>query len=331
MKYKKSHILKSFLLLLILCCLFTDAFAFKIRFTWYKNNKYVYLSDVAKYYGMKLRTNKMYCKLSSRYTNIKFHYKSKEMYINGHKILLSMPAIYNKGNPAICEKDFLLLLDPIVRKETLKRHKLTTVIIDPGHGGKDNGAAGKYYKEKDIVYSIALKLKSILKSNGFKVVLTRDKYSFIPLKSRPAVSVKYDGDIFISIHCNSVGGNLSRVKGVETFIYTPIGTSSTNGGSPVSKKQYGNIHDKNNARLGHEIQKNIINSKKYKITDRGLKHSRFAVLKYSSVPSVLVETGFISNPAEERLLGSSRYQNEIALSIARGIISYRNAMLAGKD
>ena len=331
MIYKKSHILQVLLLLLLAFGFFSEAYAFKIRFTWYKSNKYVYLTDVVKNYGRKLSSNNMYCQLTSRYTNVKFHYNSKEMYLNGLKILMSMPAISNKNNPAISETDFLLLLDPILRKEALKRHQLTTVIIDPGHGGKDSGAQGKYYKEKNIAYSIALRLKKILQTNGFKAILTRNKDTFVPLKSRPAMSLKYGGDIFISIHCNAMGKNASSIRGVETFIYAPVGTSSTHGGKIASKKQYGNIYDKNNARLGHEIQKNIINSKKYRITDRGLKRSRFAVLKYSPVPAVLVETGFISNSYEERLLGTSSYQNEIALSIAKGIISYRNAMRAGKE
>ena len=327
----KKHILRDIFLLLLLFGFFSNAYAYKIRFTWYKGNKYVFLVDVAAYYGMRLRANKTYCELTSRYSKIKIYYTSKELYLNGHKIHLSLPAIYNNNKPAMSETDFLLLLDPILRKAALKRHKLTTVVIDPGHGGNDLGARGKYYSEKDIAYSIALKLTNILKANGFKVVMTRNNYTFVSLKSRPAMCHKYGGDIFISIHCNAVAKKLSAVKGVETFIYTPVGTSSTNGGKPASKKQYGNIYDKNNARLGHEIQKNIINSKKYKITDRGLKRSQFAVLKYSPVPAVLVETGFISNPTEERRLGSARYQNEIAMSIAKGIVSYRNAMLSGKE
>ena len=325
----KKHILRVILFLLLSVGLFSNAYAFKIRFTWYNGSKYVYLADVAAYYGMKIQSSKNYCQLTSRYSKIKINYNSKTMYLNGHKILLSLSAIYNKNKPAISETDFLLLLDPILRKAALKRHKLTTVVIDPGHGGKDPGAQGKYYKEKNIAFSIALKLKNILKANGFKIIMTRDKYTFVPLKSRPAMSKKYGGDIFISIHCNAVEKNPSSVKGVETFIFSPKGTRSTNGGSITSKNNFGNIYDKNNARLGYEIQKNIINNKKYSITDRGLKRAKFAVLKYSPVPSVLVEAGFISNPAEERLLGISAYQNEIALSIAKGIISYRNAMIAG--
>ena len=330
MKNKKSHTLRISLFLLLTFGFLSNAYAFKIRFTWYNGSKYVYLTDVAKYYGMKIQSAKKYCELTSRYSKIKIDYYSKKMYLNGHKIHLSLQAIYNKNKPAISETDFLLLLDPILRKAALKRHKLTTVVIDPGHGGKDPGAIGKDYKEKDIAYSIALKLNNILKANGFKVVMTRDKYSFVPLKTRPAISKKFDGDIFISIHCNAVERNASSVKGVETFIFSPKGTRSTNGGSITSKNNFGNIYDKNNARLGYEIQKNIINSKKYSITDRGLKRAKFAVLKYSPVPSVLVEAGFISNPTEERLLGSSSYQNEIARSIAKGIISYRNAMLSRK-
>ena len=328
MKYNNSHTLRAVFFFLLSFGLFSNAYGFKIRFTWYKGNKYVYLADVAAYYGMKLNKKLKHCELTSQYSKIKIKHGSKKAYLNGHIIHFSMSPIYNKNNPAISEKDFLLLLNPILRKETLKYHKLTTVVIDPGHGRRDNGAQGKYYKEKNIAYSIAAKLKNILKANGIKVVMTRDKYSSIPLKLRPAMSLKYGGDMFVSIHCNASGKSPSSARGVETFIYAPVGTKSTNGGRATSQKMLGNIHDKNNARLGYEIQKNIINSKKYNIIDRGLKRSQFAVLKYSPIPAVLVETGFMSNPDEELLLGTDRYQNEIAMSIAKGIISYRNAILA---
>ena len=323
---KKTYILV--LSLLFVFGLLSSAYAFKVRFTWYNGTKYVYLTDVAAYYNMKPSVSKTSSALTSRYSKIEARHGSKELYLNNRKIFLSMPTIYNGGKPAISETDFLLLLDPILRKAALKRHKLTTVVIDPGHGGKDNGARGKRHKEKNVAYSIALKLKNLLKANGFKVIMTRNKDVFIPLKSRPAMCRKYGGDIFISIHCNSAG---KSIRGVETFVYTPVGTISTHGGKAASGKQYGNGYDKNNARLGYEIQKSIINSSKYRTNDRGLKRSQFAVLKYCPVPAVLVETGFLSNRTEEQLLGTYGYQNEVARSIAKGIISYRNAMRAGKN
>ncbi len=319
---------KYILLLLFIFGINSNASAFKIKFTWYNNKKYVYLADIAAYYGMRFNNNKKNSELNSKYSRIKIKHGAKDVYINGRKVFLSEPAIYNGNKPAISEVDFLLLLDPILRKTPLKHHKLTTVIIDPGHGGKDPGGIGKYYKEKNIAFSIALKLKHILSRSGFRVILTRTNDYFISLKSRPALALKYPNSIFVSIHCN-IAGNKS-VNGVETFIYAPAGTISTHGGHTAPPKMYGNRYDKNNTRLGYEIQKQLINSNKYDITDRGVKHAQFAVLKYCPIPAVLIEAGFLSNNTEEKRLGSNAYQDYISLAIARGIIAYRNAMIKGK-
>jgi len=324
MNYTLKNYLRTGLILFIICAFYTNASAFKVRSTMYGGNKYVYLSDIAKFFGMKLSVNKMYSKLYSKYSLIRFNNNSKDVILNGIKVYLSLPAIYNNGKPIISETDLTLLVNPILRSQSLTKHRLRTIVIDPGHGGKDEGAAGTTFKEKNIALSIAKKLRNILLKNGFKVIMTRSSDRFIPLKSRPAICNKYNGDIFVSIHCNAAS---KQVKGIETFIYTPLGTASTHSYNNSGKAHLGNLSDKNNAKLGYEIHKRLINSKYTKTNDRGLKRAKFAVLRYSSVPAVLIETGFISNSNEQRLLGSSNYQTALATSIASGIIAYRNAIL----
>ena len=225
----------------------------------------------------------------------------------------------------ISEKDFLFLIDPVLRNAALTPHKLKTIVLDPGHGGRDNGASGLKQKEKNIVLKICQKLKKILVSKGYKVIMTRNQDVFIPLKKRPVICSKYDGDIFISVHCNA--SRKKKTTGIETFLFPPARTPSTDGSKPYFSKYPGNKYDYNNLRLAYEIQKWLAQTKRI---DRGVKHAKFAVLRHCDRPAVLVETGFISSPYSEKLLSTNSYQELLAKLIANGIISYHKAIANGK-
>lgn len=326
--YSKTSIFKFFVFSILLLSFVFSANAYKIRSTWYKGKKYIYLNDVASFYGMKLARYKKYCVLNSRYSTIRMEYNSKVMEINNVKVYASLPIIVTRIGKnwivLMSDIDFQLLLDPILRKNVLSKQNVKTVIIDPGHGGKDSGAKGKYSKEKDLALSISQRLANILSKYGYKVVMTRNRDVYIDLEDRPNVIKKFGGDIFISIHCNSVKN--SSVQGVETFIYSPAGTISTHGGS-VTKSNHGNRYNKNNARLGYDIQKQLSTLKS---PDRGLKRSQFKVLRLSRVPAVLVEVGFISSPREEYLLRQEKYQSNIASRIAKGVLMYSKDVRSGK-
>jgi len=269
---------------------------------------------------MNFKRYEKYCVLRSKYSKIKFNYNSKLANINNVVVYTSFPVVVPKvGNsrPVLLnEKDFMLLLDPILRKNVLVKQNVKTVVIDPGHGGKDPGALGKYSSEKDLTLSISRKLAKILIRTGYKVIMTRNRDVLLSLESRPAVCERFGGDIFISIHCNAV--KIHSVEGIETFIYAPEGTASTYGGS-LANSEKGNKYNKNNVRLGYDIQKQL---SLMQSPDRGLKHSRFKVLKLSPVPAVLIEVGFVSSPSEEYLLRQGKYQDILAYRIAQGIVTY---------
>jgi N-acetylmuramoyl-L-alanine amidase len=314
-----------FIITLILLSLTTfNAYAFKIRSTWSSGQKYVYLDDVARFYGMKLTREKKSCTLSSKYSKLIFNYNSMLSNINGVTVYLSFPVNVTKVGKSwivlLSEKDFLLLVDPVLRKNVLSRQNVKTVVIDPGHGGKDIGAKGKKSREKDIALQVAKRLSAILKKAGYKVVMTRSNDTYLSLGERPAVAERYKGDIFVSIHCNATTN--TSTQGIETFIFTPQGTKSTYGGK-TSGSEKGNKFSKNNSRLGYDIQKKLLLMKSI---DRGLKHSRFKVLRLSSVPAVLVELGFISSSAEEANLMTPNYQYLLAYRIAEGIVAYSKAV-----
>ena len=314
--------IKAFRILIVLL-LFSvlTANAQYVRFTKAYGKRYVYLADVAKYYGMGLRVDRKKCVMSSRYTNCVFTFEKRVGRVNGVQVTFLNAPFSRKGVPFISEHDFLLLIDPVLRKGALRRHKLTTVMIDPGHGRQDTGAMGARYKEKNLVLQLGKSLKKALVANGFKVFMTRSSDTFLSLKERNSLVAKLKPDIFISLHCNAAGSK--KASGIETFCVTPSGEASSSESSSKNSKLLGNNHDKENARLAFEIQKSLIRSTKAK--DRGLKFARFFVLKNINCPGVLVETGFLSNDAEEARLGYKSYQIKIINGLLHGILAYKRA------
>ncbi len=300
--------------------LISDAFAaFKFKPLSLGSKRYLSLSQIATYYGMKYNSTRTTATLSSKFSMIVFTHKKKLFKLNGRSVNLLTAVARFGTNMAVNEDDFKKLIDPIIRPRAVKAHKVYTVVIDPGHGGKDNGA-GKILYEKTVNLQIAYKLSKHLKSLGYKVLMTRNGDKTMSLASRNKFCELNKGSLFISIHANSAS---SSVRGIETFILTPKGYKSSNGGS-IARYNIGNANDSNNALLGYEIHNNVIKSTKG--LERSLKHAQFAVLKKSKVPAILIETGFLSNYQDRKLLASSSYQNNIALGIAKGVLSYHQRM-----
>ncbi len=296
-----------------------------IRYSSYQGMRYVYLRDVGAYYGMKLQLGDKSCSIRSQAGNASFTYNRREGSINGIKVSFMFSTVLSGSEPLISEYDFLLLVDPILRASAQK-HKIGVIIIDPGHGGKDNGAQGRFYREKDITLLIARRVKDILRAKGYMALLTRDKDVFLDLDTRPAKASAYKADLFVSVHCNSAGNGVSPVNGVETFCLTPEGApSSSEAKARSNRKERGNAFNKNNILLAYCVQRGILRNTG--ANDRGIKEARFAVLKDAPCPAVLVEAGFLSNLTEERNLATSAYQDKIAFGIAEGIIAYHRAMV----
>jgi len=168
-----------------------------------------------------------------------------------------------------------------------------TIVIDAGHGGHDRGGVpGQRISEKDKTLDVALRLSSILQADGYRVIMTRDSDVFIPLGTRVAIANSYRGATFISIHFNCaprVGAN-----GIETYYYRS-----------------------DSASLAASIHRNVVSSAPSE--NRGIRRRGFYVLRRTSIPSVLVECGFLTNPTEGRLALSGDYRQRLAEQIARGI------------
>ncbi len=281
---------------------------------------YLYLSDIATYFDLKIRNrDQEYLLYSNRY-KLELKTGNRQLKINGITAHFSFSPLFDRNLPLISEPDFTLFIDPIFRDDSLPAYSVKRIVIDPGHGGKDEGAKGSHYLEKDINLILAKRLQSFLDKKGFTTLLTRSNDIYIPLEKRGTITKDWRGDLFISIHCNAAGNN--QVSGIETFIVTPEGAQSTSKTSIENTSVEGNNFDKLNSRLGYEIHHRLISSTN--TDDRGIKYHRWQVLREASCPAVLIETGFMSNRKEEQLLANPTYQSTLITSIGSGIIAFSN-------
>jgi len=221
--------------------------------------------------------------------------------------------------------------------------RVRTVVVDPGHGGRDPGATGiGGLREKDVNLSIAKRLAKRLDSHGFQVVLTRKDDRTLSLEERTAIAESAAGDVFISIHANA--SRRAKTRGIE--IYTldenherhSLDVAARENGVPASKldplqRALARLRvdevASNSERLAGLVHAHVIaGAKKNKrsLPDLGLKKGPFYVLFMSSMSSVLVETGFLTNKRDAKLLRSAKYQRELADEITRGVDQYRQQM-----
>lgn len=207
-----------------------------------------------------------------------------------------------------------------------------TIVIDPGHGGKDPGALGAgTLQEKGIVLSISHKLRDVLTERGYTVFMTRDTNRFIPLKKRTEFATQHKADLFLSIHANSATN--SKANGVETYYLNVNSTDSASekiaarenidSGYSIQELETllkGLIQEsksENSKRLARHVQQSLVEATG--AIDRGVKHARFVVLIGTKVPAILIEAGFLTNSVEGKKLATSAYQYKIATAIAQGV------------
>lgn len=180
-----------------------------------------------------------------------------------------------------------------------------TIVIDAGHGGQDHGARGQnpFCEEKRICLQTARLVKKYLDQLGYHVVMTRNTDAFISLSRRVEISKQADSQLFVSLHCNS--SRSPTAQGVEIFFYD-------------SKEQKRRTFA--SKRLADSILTRMI--RRTSARSRGVKKGNFYVIRETSMPAVLIEAGFISNPAERMNLKSIDYQEKIARGVADGIDFY---------
>jgi len=225
-------------------------------------------------------------------------------------------------------------------------NSVRTIVIDPGHGGRDPGAIGRKYNtlEKDVVLAVSLKLKALLESElGVRVLLTRSDDRFISLRDRTKFANDKKADLFVSIHTNAHYNTAAH--GVETFYLSTAITSDARAvealenqvvelyeGGMEAVQRYDDLafilsdilqseflEASNN--LAFQIQQNMVFGTQAR--DRGVKQANFFVLRGAFMPAVLVELGFISNAMEEALLRNPEYQHRLARTVFEGIKRFK--------
>lgn len=279
--------------------------------------------------------------LKSVWTTIELESDSRESAVNGLRVFLGNATRLYRGAIYISSIDAERLFTPVLLPgdEQKQVPALRTIVIDPGHGGRDPGKENKRLKinEKTMALDTALRLQRVLESMGYRVLLTRtedtdlgpDKTS--DLLKRNLIAQQAGADLFISLHYNAVGSNAQRVDGVEVYTLTPQLQYSTadpehdddKGAAEFNK---GNAFDHWNMQLGYQVHRRLIED--LKASDRGLKRARWAVLRHAGCPAILIESGFLSNDAETRRIATPAYRQKIAEAIAEGVQAY-GAVLAG--
>ena len=230
--------------------------------------------------------------------------------------------------------------------------RLVIVALDPGHGGEDPGAIGPSgLREKDVVLAIALQLRERINAvPGMRAMLTRDADYFVPLGQRVAKARRVQADLFISIHADAF--MTPQARGASVFALSDKGASSTAARWMAQRENAADLvggvnakaadatvmralldmsttaQIKDSMKLGGEVLKRI--GKVGRLHKRSVEQAGFAVLKAPDIPSILVETAFISNPEEEARLKDPDYQAELAAALASGVERYfaRNPPLA---
>lgn len=255
----------------------------------------------------------------------------RDCLMNGVKFVFSHPVLENNGQALVSRMDLAKLIDPVLRPNYIKSAgEFRTVIIDPGHGGKDSGATNSIGTEKFYNLAVARRLKQLLESQGYKVVMTRERDVFLSLEQRVqlANAVK-EHAIFISIHFNS--GARKEASGIETFTLSPPGVAHYGRGLKPSDQQArtGNMHDSANIALATAVHGSILRRLARHTVDRGIKRARFNVLTGVKHPAILLEGGFLTNPFEAKLIATAGYQQALALGIVEAIAKYRYAVAGG--
>ena len=269
---------------------------------------------------------------------------SSTVLLNNEVHAMDKEAKFYGGALLIPESFVRRSLDPFFKEEYIERKPfpaalapIKSIIIDPGHGGKEPGAVGRGgLKEKDVVLDIAKRLKRKLSAAGINVILTRESDSSVSLSERAKVANSKNADFFISIHANA--SRSAWVNGIEIFYLSEdidddarSVKAAQNYKLNIEERYYGKdteailwsliLSDNRveSKQLAEQVCKTL--SKNLRQTNRGTKPARFYVLT-ANIPAILVEVGFISNRSEEKRLGTSSYRDEIAQAVAEGIIQY---------
>jgi N-acetylmuramoyl-L-alanine amidase len=261
--------------------------------------------------------------LTNRTVRLVFDKDSRTAEINGVNVALSFPVAADKGQFSIAQLDLARTVEPLVFAPRFAGKKITTIVLDPGHGGKDPGNRVAGRSEKTATLALAFVLRDQLKAAGFKVILTRTADKFVELPVRPDIANRANADLFVSLHFNATTSGKAEVSGPETYCITPVGAASSN--AQGEGANYGattaNLSEKKSLLLAYAVQRALV--KNLGVEDRSVRRARFAVLRDAEMPAILIESGYMTHPVEGKKIFDAGYQQQLAGAIVKGIVSYQ--------
>lgn len=288
---------------------------------------YLSVDNIAKFYGLigNVDSTGKTVVLNNGRNMLQVSLDSREAIVNGIRNWLCFPVIAHDNKFLVSRIDLAKTIEPQLRPHMIQRSgKIQTVVLDPGHGGFDKGAASTFGNEKTYALDVARQLRPLLQAKGFKVVMTRETDVFIPLEVRARIANATKDSIFVSIHFNATGSN-PHATGFEIFSLTPRGAPSTNddalalhfvnmqAGSPMEAQSVELSTIVYHSMCGHFFEE----------FDRGIKRARFAVLRHTQIPAILVEGGFLSETGDAKRIADAAWRKQLADSICVGIEGYR--------
>jgi len=294
---------------------------------------YLTVDNISKFYGLPadVARSGAQIKLETVKNPIEFIGGSRETVINGARSWLCFPVLEKDGKFLVSRTDVAKTIDPLLRPHRVANSgKVRTVVLDPGHGGYDKGAICRYGSEKNFALDVARQLRPLLQAKGFRVIMTREGDYFVPLEVRARIANAARDSIFVSIHFNATDRDPSAT-GFEIFSFTPRGAPSTSDNWVTSNSasvQAGSKVDAQSMALSACIYHSLLGH--IPEFDRGIKRARFAVLRLTEVPAVLVEGGFLTERGESRLIAKKDWRGRLAQAISVGIENYRALAVKNK-
>lgn len=287
---------------------------------------YLSADNIAKFYGLlgNVDSTGKTVVLNNGRNQLQFTLDSREAIVNGVRNWLSFPVIAQDNKFLVSRIDLAKTIEPQLRPQMIQRKgKVQTIVLDAGHGGFDKGARSSFGTEKDYALDVARQLRPLLQARGFKVVMTREHDVFLPLQLRAHIANQTRDSIFVSIHFN--GASNREASGFEIFSLTPRGAPSTADDAlalSFVNMQAGSAVDAQSFELSVAVYHSMLGH--IPEFDRGIKRARFAVLRHTRIPSILVEGGFLSETNDSKSVANPAWRAKLAEAISVGIENYRN-------
>ena len=265
--------------------------------------------------------------LTNRQARLVFDVNSAQAEINGVSVRLSFPISSQKNVPSISSLDIDTAIRPLIYPQKPSAKKITTICLDPGHGGKDTGnhVGSLLFSHNEKTYTLALaqELAGQLKKLGFNVILTRNTDTYVELPVRPDIANRRGADLFVSLHFNATQSGKDEVFGPETYCITPVGAASSNaqGEGADHGPTAANKCEQKSLLLAYQVQRSL--TRNLPVPDRSVRRARFAVLRDATMPAILIEGGYMTHPTEGKKIFDANYRRQMAAAIVNGILAYQ--------